>query len=429
MMAPGDTLVLADGNVMRELRAQSGPSPFASCADPYEALLELGRRPWTNVVLTVPRAQLDGLCRAVRRLQKSARVVALCAPATEPEMIPLTGKVIDDYMIYPPTRQQWLALVAPPEPPPAPQATAGETPGLSPQDISELITAATSGPALEAKAAELVQRRLNVAVKWTDVNVDDPAPHALLACDTQPPRAMVAADDLLVPDSPASGVLPAGDIQPSGAKAAGHSPAAQAVLGALGQLLPALFAAARRVEALHRLAVTDPLTGAYNRRYFFHLTEQILRRSKDKPARITMLLYDIDNFKTYNDKYGHGAGDEVLKEIAALMKRTTRSQDIVARIGGDEFAILFWDAQPPRSPDSLPPESAFVLAERFRKAVNSHQFPALGPDASGVLTISGGLAAFGPAAGTCDELLRLADAALIAGKHAGKNAIHLVGPE
>ncbi len=404
-MAPGDTLVLADGNVTRELRAQSGPAPFASCADPYEALLELGRRPWANVVLTVPRAQLDGLCRAVRRLQKSARVVALCAPATEPEMIPLTGKVIDEYMIYPPSRQQWQALVAPLPPVAVAQPTAGETPGLSPQEISELITAAASAAALEAKVVEVASRRLNLAVTWADVNVGQPAPGVLLLSDTQPPRALVAAG-----------------------QAAPDSPAARSLLAALEQLLPALFAAARRAESLHRLAVTDPLTGAYNRRYFFHLAEQILRRSKDKPARITMLLYDIDNFKTYNDTYGHAAGDEVLKEVAALMKRTTRSQDIVARIGGDEFAVLFWDAQPPRSPDSQPPEDALVLAERFRKAVCSHQFPALGPDASGVLTISGGLAAFGPDARTCDELLGRADAALIAGKHAGKNAIHIIGP-
>ncbi len=407
MTASLDTLVLADGNVTRELKAQSPDGAFASCADPYEALLELGRRPWSNVVLTAPRAQLDGLCRAVRRLQKSARVVALCAPATEPEMIPLTGKVIDDYLIYPPSRNQWQALVAPPPPAqaPAPPPAAPATPqGLSAQETSELITAAVSTQTLEAKVAQLAAGWTGAAASWVDPDANDPQAAVLLVGTSDPPRKLIA---------PTS---------------AGDSPAVRDKLAALQQLLPALADAARRTEALHRLATTDPLTGAYNRRYFYRLTDQILGRSKDKAARITMLMYDIDNFKTYNDRYGHAAGDEVLKEIAALMKRTTRGKDIVARIGGDEFAILFWDAQGPREVGSQPPDSAFVLADRFRKAVSSHQFPALGPDATGTLTISGGLATFGPDGSTCEELLRAADAALLAGKHAGKNMIHIVGP-
>ena len=109
------------------------------------------------------------------------------------------------------------------------------------------------------------------------------------------------------------------------------------------------------------------------------------------------------------------------------MERTTRSRDVVARIGGDEFAVLFWDAEPPRRPDSHHPESAFALTNRFAEAVAKHEFPSLGPEAKGVLTISGGLATYPWDGHTCRELLRHADQALRQAKLAGKNAIRIVG--
>ena len=140
-----------------------------------------------------------------------------------------------------------------------------------------------------------------------------------------------------------------------------------------------------------------------------------------------LLLYDIDNFKRYNDTYGHGAGDQILKETAALMRQTTRSQDLVARIGGDEFAVLFWDPHP-RSPGSSPPDSAYILADRFRRAVTRHEFPFLGSDATGALTISGGLASFPDDGATCRGLLRAADRGLKKVKETGKNGIRLAGP-
>ncbi len=179
--------------------------------------------------------------------------------------------------------------------------------------------------------------------------------------------------------------------------------------------------------SLHRLASTDHLTGVYNRRYFCQLTDQILLRAVQRRFRVTLLLYDMDNFKRYNDTYGHQAGDEILRETAHLMRRTTRRQDIVARIGGDEFAVLFWDAEKPRQPNSRHPDTPYVLADRFRQAVLQHEFRLLGAEAKGSLTISGGLARF-PVDGTnCDELLRRANQALHEAKALGKNVIHLIG--
>jgi diguanylate cyclase (GGDEF)-like protein len=140
-------------------------------------------------------------------------------------------------------------------------------------------------------------------------------------------------------------------------------------------------------------------------------------------------LYDIDDFKRYNDRFGHAAGDEILRETAAMMKQITRRHDVVARIGGDEFAVLFWDTGPTRQPNSQPLQTAYQLADRFRRAVSSHAFQALGPKASGTLTISGGLATFPWDGWTIDQLLRRADEALLSAKANGKNNIHLVGGE
>jgi len=234
-----------------------------------------------------------------------------------------------------------------------------------------------------------------------------------------------------VPDGAKPLLLAAGDaprvLVPRAARRS--SEATRSYLAAVQAALPALLAAARRTEELHRLAITDHLTGAYNRRYFYRRTEQVLRQAGREGGPVTLLLYDIDDFKRYNDTYGHAAGDEILRDTAALMTRITRSRDLVARIGGDEFAVLFVGGEEPRSPNSQPPENAYALADRFRRAVQAHAFESLGPEATGTLTISGGLAGFPRDGRYVRELLRKADMALREAKASGKNAIHLIGPD
>ncbi|NQU74877.1 MAG: GGDEF domain-containing protein, partial [Planctomycetes bacterium] len=126
--------------------------------------------------------------------------------------------------------------------------------------------------------------------------------------------------------------------------------------------------AANRMHALRRMATIDYLTGAYNRRYFTYFTDRMLLAVRSKRGRATLLVYDIDDFKHYNDKFGHAAGDEILRETARLMKQITRKGDLVARIGGDEFAVLFCDLGSTRTPGSEPLGTAYALADRFRRA-------------------------------------------------------------
>ena len=172
-----------------------------------------------------------------------------------------------------------------------------------------------------------------------------------------------------------------------------------------------------------RSALTDGLTGAYNRRFFDRFLPAAMEQAKKERHDLSVLLLDVDNFKTFNDRYGHAAGDQILTETVRLLRSLVRNEDRVCRIGGDEFAVVFFEPQGPRAPGSKHPSTAQGAAKRFQTAIESHRFPRLGPDAVGRLTISGGLATFPWDGLTPEMLLAVADGALLEAKRLGKNSI------
>ena len=199
-----------------------------------------------------------------------------------------------------------------------------------------------------------------------------------------------------------------------------------------------------RITELEILATQDDLTHLKNRRYVREFLRQIILRAKDDNLRVTLLVFDIDNFKQYNDKYGHAVGDNVLRQTATMMHRCCRSHDVTGRIGGDEFAFIFWDCPgdndkkiPAVKSDSLEserrstegdhPSGAVFMAERFRRELSSAELSFLGPEGKGVLTVSGGLASFPKDGDTVEGLFEKADRALLEAKRSGKNQIYLVG--
>ncbi|MCY2932399.1 MAG: GGDEF domain-containing protein [Planctomycetota bacterium] len=400
--AAAKMLLLAGPSVGAEFVARLGADRVQAHSDPYEAMDALAGRPWPVVVLSAGQDDFPSLCRACRRLQRDTFLLALGPPADEPDMRDLAGETLDDYLVAPLGRRDWLTLES--------RLQAGLSQALAhadpadtpaPGETARLIASMQTLTGLEAAAADLVGQRLATNVRWLDTAALPPDQHALLTYELDTPRTLCSA-------------------APARSGSAAWLAGVQALLGPLAL-------AARRTESLRRLAITDHLTGAYNRRYFYHVTDQILQHAARQGLLVTLLLYDIDDFKRYNDTYGHAVGDEILRQTAALMKRITRTQDIVARIGGDEFAVLFWDTAGPRSAASSPPSTAYALADRFRKAVETQAFPSLGPVARGVLSISGGLATFPHEGQSCRELLSQADRALRAAKSAGKNQIYLVG--
>lgn len=170
-------------------------------------------------------------------------------------------------------------------------------------------------------------------------------------------------------------------------------------------------------------AFTDPLTGAWNRRYLDRFLNAAIGRARAKRHDVTLLLFDIDNFKHYNDRYGHPAGDEILVETVKLLNSVIRPTDRVARIGGDEFAVVFDDPTGPRDPASRHPASIYQIAQRFQRQIVEHRFPKLGEQARGSLTISGGLATFPWDAQDARSLIERADALILQSKGQGKNVI------
>lgn len=171
----------------------------------------------------------------------------------------------------------------------------------------------------------------------------------------------------------------------------------------------ALKAAKARAE---QLADTDELTGLNNRRAFFSLSTQAISQAIRAGETVSVITFDLDYFKQVNDRWGHAAGDSVLRGMAATALRTVRASDILARLGGEEFAILLPATDLPK---------ARYLAQRLQQAFASQSFPV--SDGTVRCTASFGIAAGTGADMNLDSLLRQADKALFRAKEAGRNQV------
>jgi diguanylate cyclase (GGDEF)-like protein len=169
-----------------------------------------------------------------------------------------------------------------------------------------------------------------------------------------------------------------------------------------------------------QLAITDPLTGLYNRRFLEDRLQEEFSRSERQQQNFCIILADLDNFKVYNDICGHLAGDNVLRKMADLMRRTAREMDIITRYGGEEFCLIL--------PGTSKKESLLV-GERVRRAIETESFPGESHLPLGRLTTSIGIATF-PADGvTANELIHAADLALYHAKALGRNRLVLYEPD
>jgi two-component system, cell cycle response regulator len=167
-------------------------------------------------------------------------------------------------------------------------------------------------------------------------------------------------------------------------------------------------------EEIYRLMTVDGLTQVYNRRYFQEALEREIQRSRRYGHAFSLVLLDIDHFKQINDRYGHQAGDTVLRKLGALVQNKVRANDLVARIGGEEFALILPESQA---------GGAYALAEKLRRSVEQETFRhenELIP-----VTVSLGLTEFQPtlAGDNADHLVKRADQLLYAAKKAGRNRV------
>jgi diguanylate cyclase (GGDEF)-like protein len=166
-----------------------------------------------------------------------------------------------------------------------------------------------------------------------------------------------------------------------------------------------------RSRSLERESQEDPLTGIANRRLFDQRLVNELDLARTLGTSLTVAIADLDHFKSINDRLGHAAGDEVLRQSSALMVKLCRSNDLVARLGGEEFALIL---------PGMQPAAAYEFCERLRAAIESHDWLTVGPDLK--VTLSIGVAHW-EGLQAAAELLDAADANLYRAKHAGRNRV------
>jgi diguanylate cyclase (GGDEF)-like protein len=185
------------------------------------------------------------------------------------------------------------------------------------------------------------------------------------------------------------------------------------VLYAVGTVFVIFMLVSERTVTAHKKAASmDPLTGMFNRRGFAEASAQVIEREARAGSPVTVLIFDIDHFKSINDRFGHPAGDEILKIFAAVVVNSLRISDLSGRIGGEEFAALL--------PCSL--EEGVLAAERVREAFESSGIM----DEAGPVdtTVSIGVAG-GPAGTELEVLLAAADTALYQAKRGGRNRVEV----
>jgi diguanylate cyclase (GGDEF)-like protein len=187
--------------------------------------------------------------------------------------------------------------------------------------------------------------------------------------------------------------------------------AIELVLYAVGTVFVIFMLVSERTVTAHKTAASmDPLTGLFNRRGFAEATSRVIEREANAGRPVTVMIFDLDHFKSINDRFGHPAGDEILKLFATVVINTLRITDLSGRIGGEEFAALL----------PCPLEEGVVAAERVRETFA----------ASGIVVQEGPVetsvsigVAGGPAGTELEVLLAAADSALYQAKRNGRNRV------
>jgi len=165
-------------------------------------------------------------------------------------------------------------------------------------------------------------------------------------------------------------------------------------------------------EEIYRLMTLDALTQVHNKRYFLEAIEREFARSKRYGNKLTLVVFDIDHFKQVNDTHGHLAGDEVLRRVGPLIKNKVRTNDTVARIGGEEFAVILPEADK---------QGAVILAEKLRRLVEAERIEHDGTVIP--VTISLGVAEFQADMENNEQLVKDADDKLYEAKRSGRNRV------
>ncbi|MCC7351701.1 MAG: diguanylate cyclase [Phycisphaerales bacterium] len=444
LRASENILLIGDGQ--RELLAalnQAMPQArITEVATVFDGIAELAAHSYSAVLASAEPIERrpEAAIKTLRQMAGEGRLLLFGHPTLEPLSRKMLQFGCDDYLLTPINPAELQQIFGQPPLRLANDTTTDEPAGAASDDLLPVTP-----PARLAKLATLP-----LAETLLDALLHHPADALATAVQQinsfiNPPMRLSLLPSHAPPDQPEEGMVslshdvrannePAGTLRFLMPRDEDES-TARHFLGQLAHLLGKAASLQERHGRLQKLAITDDLTGLYNGRYFKHFLTRILEKAKVLRFPVTLLLFDIDNFKQYNDQYGHGVGDEILRQTAALMRRCVRDHDLVARISGDEFAVVFWEKDGPRQPQGpnpgtpgRPPQTPLQIFDRFQKLIAGQNFTFLGPAGQGTLTISAGLAVFPYDASNPCDLINAADKALMFGaKQAGKNSIMLVG--
>lgn len=396
-------------------------------------IADLARRPATAVlarIVTSPRLgqAIAGLREASGR---ETRIILSCPPQHEPAARAALSNGADDYVLEPLVSAEVEAAIGLTSPSASlrHEGRSGSAAVLSMEDLAafgELLSDYHRPPReLAERVAALIgkcmgARATSLIVEGAVCTSGNPPAKPVLTAALSDGRRVLGQVML---GEPVSGPYNFADAQK---------------LEHLASICARLLSTASQCRQFEQLAHTDDCTGLHNRRFLRNRLAAILERAAMERFQVTVLLFDIDDFKSCNDRFGHDAGDEILRVAGQLFRRNCREQDVVARYGGDEFCVVFWDPAGPREAGSRHLDEALVVLDRFQGALRAHRFAALHtaaePPASdessastAAITVSGGLATFPWDGETVAALLARADAALLSAKRAGKNRIVVVG--
>ncbi|HEV2295296.1 MAG TPA: diguanylate cyclase [Tepidisphaeraceae bacterium] len=453
----GHERILLVGDATRQVQgalAEAIPGAHVtSVATYFDAIAEITAHPYTTVLASAEPIERrpEAAVKSLRQAAGEARVLLFGQPSLEPVSRKMLAFGCDDYVITPTTPAELHQVFG------APPLRLAR---VSPADDARSEPLVSSPPAKVAllmglPLAEILLDAMlqhphdtpTAAVKRINARIGPTMELSYRRDQSEPPApegsiALRHAVRMNNEDVASLCLTLRRDGEQDGEESGGRHFLAQ-----LAHLMGKIASLEDRHTRLQKLAITDELTGLYNGRYFRHFLTRIIEKARTMRFPVTLLLFDIDNFKKYNDQYGHGVGDEILRQTAALMRRCCRDHDLVARISGDEFAVVFWEKDGPRqrfAPSDVegqrdanavaspgrPPQSVMFILDRFRRLISLPDFSNLGKTGKGTLTISGGLAVFPYDASDVDGLIDAADRALMFGaKQGGKNSISLVGQD
>ena len=198
----------------------------------------------------------------------------------------------------------------------------------------------------------------------------------------------------------------------------------QRVAQAIADQAAIVIVNARAAARLAEQSSTDGLTGLFNDRHFDEHLRQEVTTARRYGQELSLMMVDVDDFKAFNDRYGHPQGDRVLVELAEIFRQGTRTDvDSLARYGGDEFMVIL----PQARANGLEPTAARNVAERIAAAIRAHRFESAAGRRDVGMTVSIGVAGIGLGGYTHDELLSSADKALYLAKHQGKDRVSVFG--